>query len=449
MNITRENIDALNAILKVEVIKADYNEKVTEILKDYKKKASIKGFRPGKVPFGMIMKMYGPAVQVEEINKLVSEAVSEYITNEKLEILGDPMPVADPTIDFDKQEDFIFSFELGIAPEFELNLTAKNKLPYYEIKIDDKLRKEFTENYTRRFGEYIPGDEIEESDLVKGDIFQLGEDGNIVEQGLSALNSTLSVSVIKDAKIKKNFIGKKSGDVIDFDIDSAYPNEHEKAGLLQKKKEEIAGISGMFRVKITAVNRFRHAEMNQDFFDKVYGEGVVKTTEEFNSKLEEEIRTNLSRESDYKLHIDAKKLAVEKAGFDLPEEFLKRWLTRVNKEISQEDIDKDFPHFIEDLRWQLIRNKVAMVNGLRVEEEELLNEARNYTRMQFRQYGLYYAADEQIDSFAAEMLKREEDYKKIAEQVIEEKVIAKIREMVKIDTKKVTSEEFNNLFTNN
>ena len=448
MNITRENIDALNAILKVEIAREDYEEKVDTVLKDYKKKATIKGFRPGKVPFGMIKKMYGPGVEVEEINKLVSESVSNYIAGENIEILGDPLPVQNEDIDFENRESFELSFEIGIAPEFELSLTAKNKLPYYEIKIDEKLRNEFLANYTRRYGEYMAADEVMDEDLIKGDVYQVDENGHQVEGGLFATDSSLSVSVIKDEKIKKDFIGRKKGDEVTFDIDTAYPSDFEKAGILQMKKEEAGSIKGIFRVKINTVNRFKHAEVNQELFDKIYGEGAVTSKDEFMKRLEEEIRNNLSTESDYKLQIDAKKLAIDKIKFDLPEKFLRKWLIKVNKDITEEDIDKDFQNFIEDLKWQLIRNRVAQVHEVKVEQEDLLNEARNYTRMQFRQYGLYYASDEQVDSFANEMLKREEEYKKIAEQVLEQKVIAKIKEMVKIETKKVSTEEFNKLFTN-
>jgi trigger factor len=448
MNITRENIDAQNLILKVQVSKADYDQKVTEVLNDYRKKASIKGFRQGKVPFGMIKKMYGPSAQVEEINKIVSTSVSEFITNEKLEILGDPLPVADENLNFESQEDFEFSFEIGVAPEFEIKLSPKNKIPYYEIKIDEKLRNEFLENYTRRYGEYLSADIVEADDLLKADINQLDKEGNIIENGLYAANSTLSVSVIKDESIKSSFLGAKVGEIVDFDIDKAYPNDYEKAGIFQKKKEDAGDINGVFRVKINAINRFKKAELNQDLFDKIYTDGDVKSVEEFMKRVEEEIKSNLSKESDYKLGVDIKKLTVDKTSFTLPEEFLKKWLIKVNKEISLEDVEKDFPHFLEDLRWQLIRNKVASINELKIEDEELKEEARNYTRLQFQQYGLYNAPVEQIDQYALEILKREEDYKKIAEKILEDKVIGKIKEMVKVEPKKVSTEEFNKLFTN-
>ncbi len=450
MKITKENIDDLNAVLSVNIVKEDYEEKVNEQLKDYKKKANIKGFRPGKVPFGMIKKMYGLNVQVEEINKLVSESINNYITEEKIEILGDPIPKIDEEsgIDFETQEEFTFNFELGLAPEFEIKLSAKNKLPYYEIKIDEKMRNDFLDNYKRKFGDYSVGDLTEEEDLLKANVVELDDKGVIVENGIFVENSTLSINVIKDEKIKKTFIGRKIGDIIDFDINKAYPNDFEIAGILQKQKEEVGNIKGVFRATINEINRFNPAELNQELFDKVYGEGTVKSEEEFMSKLDIEISQNLQKESDYKALMDARTLAIEKTPFDLPEDFLKRWLIQVNKELSKEEIDKDFESFLKDLRWQLIRNKIGEEKEIKIEEEDLMAEARNFTRMQFQQYGLNYAADEQVDNFAKEMLKREEDYKKIADKVVEEKVVAEIKLLVKIDTKKISAEEFGKLFNN-
>ncbi|MDX2415374.1 MAG: trigger factor family protein, partial [Bacteroidales bacterium] len=314
MKITKENIDDLNAVLSVNIVKEDYEEKVNEQLKDYKKKANIKGFRPGKVPFGMIKKMYGLNVQVEEINKLVSESINTYITEEKIEILGDPLPKIDEEsgIDFETQEEFTFNFELGLAPEFEIKLSAKNKLPYYEIKIDEKMRNDFLDNYKRKFGVYSVGDLTEEEDLLKANVVELDDKGVIVGNGIFAENSTLSINVIKDEKIKKTFIGRKIGDIIDFDINKAYPNDFEIAGILQKQKEEVGNIKGVFRATINEINRFNPAELNQELFDKVYGEGTVKSEEEFMSKLDIEISENLKKESDYKALMDARTLAIEK-----------------------------------------------------------------------------------------------------------------------------------------
>ncbi len=448
MNITRENIDDLNAVLKVEIRKPDYEERVENVLKDHRKKANIKGFRPGMVPIGLIKKMYGKAVQIDEINKLVTENIQKYIADEKLEILGDPLPKPDEQekIDFDTQEDFTFSFELGLAPAFELNLTKKNKVAQYDIIIDEKMRNEYIESYTRRYGELRNAGESGEKDVLKGKIEAIDEEGNVIPGGPSAPETSLSIDIIRDKKIKKQFLSKSKDDSIDFDIKKAFPNETEIAGLLQKKKEEVATIGSNFRFTINEISRFYPAELGTELFNRIYGEGVVNSEEEFMKKIEEEITGNLKRESEYKLMLDIKTLTLEKNDFQLPEEFLKKWLLRVNENTTAEQIEKEFDSFRKDLRWQLLRNKIARDNDIKITEEELLAEAANVTRYQFRQYGLFYATDEQINNYAKETLKREEDAKRIAEKILEERVTLILKDLVKIENKSVTVEEFNKLF---
>ncbi len=448
MNITRENIDDLNAVLKVEIRKPDYEERVENVLKDYRKKANIKGFRPGMVPIGLIKKMYGKAVQIDEINKIVTENIQKYIADEKLEILGDPLPKPDEqeAIDFDTQEDFTFSFELGLAPAFELNLTKKNKVAQYDIIIDEKMRNEYIESYTRRYGELRNADESGEKDVLKGKIEAIDEEGNVIPEGPSAPETSLSIDIIRDKKIKKQFLAKSKDDSIDFDIKKAFPNETEIAGLLHKKKEEVAEIGSNFRFTINEISRFYPAEPGTELFNRIYGEGVVNSEEEFMKKIEEEIAGNLKRESEYKLMLDIKTLTLEKNDFQLPEEFLKKWLLRVNENTTAEQIEKEFDSFRKDLRWQLLRNKIARDNDIKITEEELLAEAANVTRYQFRQYGLFYATDEQINNYAKETLKREEDAKRIAEKILEERVTLILKDLVKLESKSVTVEEFNKLF---
>lgn len=448
MDINRENIDELNAVLKIKIGKPDYEEKVENVLKDYRKKANIKGFRPGMVPIGLVRKMYGKAVQVDEINKIVTENIQKYLADEKLEILGDPIPKTDEQerIDFDTQEEFTLSFELGLAPQFELNLTKKNKVTFYEITVDEKMKNDYLENYTRRYGELRNADTSEEKDVVKGKIEAADNDGNPVAEGISLDETSLGIDLIKDDEIKKQFIGKNINDNISFDLKKAFPNDNEIAGLLKIKKEEVAGIEGNFRFTINEISRFHPAEPGKELYDKIYGEGVVSTEEEFNKKIEEEIVTSLTREGDFKLMQDIKKLALQKTDFQLPEEFLKRWLLRVNEKTTEEVIEKEFESFRNDLKWQLIRNKVAKENEMKISEEELQKEAENITRFQFRQYGLFYATDEQISNYAKETLKHEDDAKRIADKILEEKVLAKMKELVKIENKSISVDEFNKLF---
>ena len=448
MNITRETIDDLNALLKVEVSKADYEENVEKVLRDYRKNANVKGFRPGMVPIGLVRKMYGKAVQLDEINKAVADNIHKYLSDEKIDILGDPLPKENEHehINFDTQEDFVFTFELGLVPQFELNLSKKNKVPEYELDIDNKIKDDYVSNYTRRFGEFVNVGSSGDKDLLKGDLFSLDENGNIIPGDVPVEETTLSIDVIKDDKIKKTFLKRKIGDNIDFDLRKAFPNDNEIAGILKKQKEEVTGIEGTFRFQIKNIQRFETASINQDLFDKIYGEGVVKSEDEFNNKIEEEIRMNLKRESDYKLMIDIKKLALDQTEISLPENFLKRWLVKVNEKTTAEQVEKEFDSFKTDLKWQLIRNKIAKDYDIKISEEELHDEAENITRYQFQQYGLFYATDDQIHNYAHEMLKREDDVRRITDKILEEKAAEKIKELVKLDSKKISIDEFNKLF---
>ena len=448
MNITKENIDDLNAVLKISVEKPDYDGNVEKVLRDYRKKANIKGFRPGMVPIGLIKKMYGKAVQIDEINKLVTENIQKFLTDEKIEILGDPLPRTDDRekIDFDTQESFTFSFDLGLAPAFDIKLSNKNKVPYYEIAADEKMKNDYLENYTRRYGKFEKADLSEVKDMLKGKIEALDADGNPVPDGLRVDDTTLSIDIIKNEKIKKHFIGKAENDVIDFDLRKAFPNDNEISGLLKKQKDEVKEINGDFRFTINEISRFYPADINQELFDRIYGEGVISSEEEFRKKIEEEITVNLKNESDYKLSLDLKKTALEKTDFMLPEDFLKRWLLKVNEKTTEDQIEKEFGTFKQDLKWQLIRNKIARMYEVKITEEELRKEAENITRYQFRQYGLFYATDEQVTNYAKETLKREEDAKRIADKILEEKVISLLKGMVKLDAKTVSIEEFNKLF---
>ncbi len=448
MDITRENIDDLNAVLKIKIVKADYADKVENVLKDYRKKANIKGFRPGMVPIGLIKKMYGNAVKIDEINKTISESIRKYLSDEKIEILGDPLPKIDEheNINFEIQDDFSFTFELGLAPSVELTIGKKNKVTAYDIAVDEKMKTDYVANYTRRFGEFKKAEVSEEKDILKGKIEAIDNEGNLKPDGPVNNASTLAIDIIKDDEIKKAFIGKNENDAIDFDLKKAFPNENEVAGLLKIKKEDIRDTDGKFRFTISEITRFHSAEIGPELFSRIYGEGVINTEEEFMKKIEEEIAASLKRESEYKLMKDIKKLTIEKTDFSMPEDFLKKWLLKVNEKTTSEQIEKEFESFRHDLKWQLIRNRVAKDNEIKITDEEMQKEAETITRYQFQQYGLFYATDEQISNYAKETLKREDDAKKIADKILEDKVLGHLKELVKIEDKSVTVEEFNKLF---
>jgi len=308
------------------------------------------------------------------------------------------------------------------------------------------MKSDFVANYTRRFGEFKNEEVSEDKDILKGKIEALDEEGNPKTEGIINEKATLAVDIIKDEEIKKDFIGKKENEAVDFDVKKAFPNDSEIAGLLGIKKEEAEAVEGKFRFTISEITRFHAAEINQELFNRVYGEGVVSSEEEFMKKIEDEISSSLKRESEFKLFQDIKKLILDNTEFSLPEEFLKKWLLKVNENTTVEQIEKEFDSFRQDLKWQLIRNKVAKDNEMKISEEELQKEAENITRYQFRQYGLFYATDEQIANYAKETLKREEEAKKIADKILEDKVLVQLKEVVKTEDKKVTAEEFNKLF---
>ncbi|MDP4210132.1 MAG: trigger factor [Bacteroidota bacterium] len=452
MNITKELKDELNAVLKVQISKEDYEPKVKKVLGDYQKKARIDGFRPGKVPAGMINKLYGKTAMVEEINKLLSENLMKYIKEEQLNILGDPIPSEkeQKEIDWENATEFEFAFDLGLSPEFELSLSKDDKLTSYTIKPDAKLIETYSDNYARRYGAFVNCESIVDGkEMLKGAIVEL-ENGAIKEGGIFAAESTLYLEFVKDEEIKKQFMGLQKDAVLSFNLRKAYPNDVELASILHLKKEEVGSIDADFQLTIATISKFEKAEINQELFDKIYGEGNVTTNEQFQAKIEEEIQANLSRESEYKFRLDAKAALLGKAQFNLPVEFLKRWIFTSNEgKFTVEQIEQEFGKFENDMKWQLIQNKLIKNNNLTISEEEMIEFAKAQTRLQFEQYGLFNVPDEHIESYAAESLKREEDRRRMVERKFEDKVLDYVRETVSIESKEVSSEEFDKLFEEN
>ncbi|MGC9342019.1 MAG: trigger factor, partial [Bacteroidales bacterium] len=302
MNITKEPVDDLNAVVTVKIDENDYQERVEDVLKDYRKKANIKGFRPGKVPMGMIRKMYYKPVLVDEINRIVSDKLMSYIRDEKLAILGEPMPhdgeQKEP--DFDNDKEFEFKFDLGLAPDFKADVTEKDKIPFYNIKVEDKVINEQVENIAKRFGEFYPVEEAKGDELVVANLYQVDDKGQRVEEGIVSEEASMSLDMMKDEKEKKSFKGKKAGDKVLFDVKKAYPNDAELSSLLKIEKDQLPEITGNFEAEIKEVKAFRKHEVTQELFDKVYGEGNVKSKDEFTAKISEELKMNYEREANYK-----------------------------------------------------------------------------------------------------------------------------------------------------
>ena len=447
MNIVRKDLDQNNAMLTVCIEKADYAEKVEKNLRDYRKKANIPGFRPGNVPMGLLKKMYGKAVIAEEINKLVSDGLYGYIRENDLNILGEPMPneTDQKPFDFDTDESFEFVFDLGLAPEFDVELSKKDKVKLYSIAVSNEMIDNQVKSYTGRYGKYIQEEVVEEKDMIKGELLELAN-GKVNESGLKVQDAALTASYMKDEQ-KALFVGAKKGDVITFNPASAFENEAEISSLLKISKDEAKNISSDFQLKIDSITRYHESEINQELFDKVYGEGVVSTEAEFRAKIKENIQESLVADTDYKFGMDAKEMLVAKFNnVTFPDAFLKRWVLSSNENLTPETLEEDYSKMIDDLKWQLIKNKIQKANDLKVEPTDVEEYAKKVAKAQFAQYGMIGMDDEIIANYAKDMMKKEDTLKSMIDRVSEEKVFATIKEAVKLDNKEVSIEEFNKMF---
>ena len=448
MNIVKKDLDQNNAIVTLRIEKADYTEKVDKTLRDYRKKANIPGFRPGMVPAGLVKKMYGKAVLAEEINKLVSDNLYNYIRDNNLNILGEPLPneTEQKAIDFDNQEDFEFIFDLGLAPEFEVELTKKDKVKFYTIGVSDEMIENQVKSYTGRYGKYIQEEVAEEKDMLKGELLEL-ENGKVNESGLKVKDATLTASYIKDDAQKALFIGAKKGDLVTFNPTKAYENETEISSMLKISKDEAKNITSDFQLKIESITRYHESAIDQELFDKVYGEGVVSSEEEFRAKIKENIQENLVSDSEYKFGVDAQEILIAKFdGLSFPDAFLKRWVLSSNQNLTAETLEEDYSKMIADLKWHLIKDKLAKANDIKVEAADVEEYAKKVAKAQFAQYGMIGMDDEIITNYAKDMMKKEDTLKNMIDKVAEEKVFATIKEAVKLENKEISIEDFNKLF---
>ena len=445
MNITRENIDSVNAVIKVTIEKSDYEKPVTDALKDYRQKASVPGFRPGKVPAGLIQKKFGKAILLDEVNKALSNNLSKYLVEEKLNILGEPLPNEEhqKNIDWDNDETFEFAFDIALAPEVNVSLDSETPFEYYTIAVSEEMIDKQVEMAASQLGQNVPDETIVENSSVRGDFIQLDENGEELENGIQPKGVLLAVDMMKDEEIKAAFIGKQKGDVLTFDPVKAFDNRHEVGHMLNISHEAAHDLNSEFRFTVTEILRFEKAELNEDLFKKLYGEETeVKTMEDFRNKIKEEIAANLVYSSDHKFAEDTRDLLIEKSNLQLPEAFLKRWLMAVNKNLTEEQIDNEFDWFIKDLQWQLIKDSIIRENELTVTPEETQDFAKQLARAQYQQYGIYDIPEEQLESFAKIILEKPEEGERIYKKLFEDKVIAVVKNKAKIVTKEVTQDEF-------
>jgi len=448
MNIVRKDLDQNNALVTIRIEKADYAVKVDKTLSDYRKKANIPGFRPGMVPASLVKKQYGKAVLSEEINKLVSENLVKYIQENKINTLGEPLPslTEQPAINLDTQEDFDFVFDLGIAPEFEVEVSEKDTVTYYKISVNDEMIENQIKSYTARFGKYIQEDTVEEKDMLKGELLEM-QDGIVKEDGIKVQDAALTIAYMKDDAQKALFTDAKKGDIITFNPTIAFANESEISSLLKISKEEAALIDADFQLKIESITRYHESEINQEMFDKVYGEGTVNGETEFRAKITENIQENLLRDSEYKFGMDAQTMLLNKYNnLTFPDTFLKRWVLTNNKKLTAEKLEEDFPKMIADLKWQIIKTKLMQMHNVQIEPADIEDFAKQMAKAQFAQYGMVGMEDDIISNYAKDMLKKEETRSNIIERVADAKIYSLLKQTVTLENKDITIEELNKMF---
>ena len=442
MNIIQENIDELNAVLKVKVIATDYLPKVETALKDYQKKASIPGFRPGKVPAGMIKKMYGKSVMVEEINKLLNDSLYKYLNENKIEVLGNPLPKADSMIDWDNQQEFEFLYEMGLAPKFNVELSAKDKFSFQTVKVDDELVNKYMTDIAKRYGKVENVEVSEETDLLNGDFVELETNGEILAGGVFKTGS-LFLDRVKDETTKKALIGLKNDDKVVVEAQKLAENPDDLAALLGIDKAQAETLNSKLQFTVKGISRLAAAEINQEFFNKIYGEGNVTSEEEFKAKIKDELGNMFVNDSDRKFYNDVVEHLMNKINFDLPTAFLKRWIVAANeKPVTFEQVDAEFDNYSKGLKWQLIENKIIKDNEIQVSNEEVVEHTKELILQQFAQMGQGNMGDEELNQTAQRVLSNQEEAKKLYEKLYGQKVMTLFKTKFTLENKEVAYDDF-------
>ena len=448
MKITFDCPDKINGQLTMTIEPADYQEQVEKTLKNYRKKAQVPGFRPGMVPMGMIKKQYGTAVKVEEINKLMGEKLYGYIQENKIEMLGEPLPSEkqEPQ-DFEKEGDLTFVFDIAVAPEFKVELTNKDKIDYYQIKVEDKLIDDQVQMYASQAGEFVKAETFSGNDTITGDMRELDADGNTKEGGIAAEGAMVMPAYIKAEDQKKLFDGCKAGDIITFNPKKAYPdNDAEVAALLKVQKDDVKDLTADFSYQITEIRHFQPADVDQKLFDRVFGEGTVTDEKAFREKIAETIAPQLQQNSDYKFMLDLRQYAENKVGeLTFPEALLKRVMMQNNKDKGADFVEKNFEGSIKELKWHLIKQQLVAANNIKVEEADLKAVAKEAIRAQFAQYGMSNVPDDVLENYAAEQLKKRENVDNFVDRAVETKLTEALKNVVNLNQKEVTLEDFNKL----
>ena len=443
MKITQSKAKDLMATITVEVAATDYTEKVDKVLKDYRKTADVPGFRKGKTPMAIINKKYRTSVIVEEVNKLLQDELYKHISAEKVRVLGSPMPIDETPIDWENTEDFTFQYEVGLAPDFDVKITAKDKLNYYKIKADAKLVDGYCTDIAKRYGKMSNPEVSVEGDLIFCAIAQLDVDGNVMSNGISN-EATVAMEYIADAKIKKQFVGVKKDDVLKVNVMKAFTNHSDLGSMLNVSHDALHNLtSEEFQFTVKNINQLAPAELTTELFDKVYGEGTVKDVKEFKAKVQAEAEGQFVGESDRMLKNDIVTYFIEKLKLQMPDDFLKRWLVQTSEQpITMEMLATEYDMYAKSLQWQLIENKILESYDVKVTQEDVLNQTKKLIGSQMKQYGQPEGDDAQLTDIATNILKNEEERKKIYDQIFDERTLVVYKENFKLTEKNVTYDDF-------
>lgn len=449
MNITFDKIDAVNGQITVQLVEADYAEKVEKALKDFRKKASMPGFRPGQVPMSLLKKRFGTEMLVEQVNKILGEQLYSYIREQKLNILGEPLPSENQeSLDFENQKEFTFKFDVAIAPEFDAKLTAEDAVDYYTIQVTDDMVQKQVEMFASRGGQYGKVDEYQSRDMVKGLLAQLDAEGNTLEGGIQVEGATMLPDYFKNDEEKAKFEACHTNDVLVFNPFKAYEgNEVELSSLLKIEKDAVKDATSDFSFQVEEITRYTPAAIDQALFDQVLGEGAVNGEEEFRAAIKESMESEFVNDSDYKFVLDLRKHLEDRIGeVSYPEAMMKRIMRLNNQDKDEEFIEKSYEPSIKELTWQLIKEQLCDQFELKVEQADVLETAKMVTRMQFAQYGMQNVPEEALTNYANQMLQNKQQAEGLVTRTVENKICAAAKALVKLNEKSVSLEEFNAMF---
>lgn len=444
MKISKSTTKDLIATLNIEIIEKDYLEKVEKILKDYRKTATMSGFRKGKTPMSIINKKYRASVIAEEVNKLLQDQVYKYINENKINILGSPIPIDDENIiDWNKDSNFNFKFEIGLAPNFEINISKKNTLGYYIIQADKKLLDKYCNDIAKRYGKMSSSDTSKEDDLILCNIEQLDLEGNLMKNGIQN-EATVSMEFINEKKIQKKFLGVKVTDTLKINVLEAFKNHSDLSAMLNVDHTAIHNLScAEFQFTVNKISSLTPAELDVELFDKVYGKGKIKTIKQFRAKIQQEAEANFLTESDRMFKNDVVKYLLEKNKLNLPDEFLKKWLLKTSKKpLTLEQIESEYGMYSESLKWQLIESRILDKYNIKVTNEEVIHDTKELVAIQMKQYGQPDTDDKQLIDIANNILKNEDEKKKIYNQLIDKRTLAVYKENFQIKEKKISYDDF-------